>query len=126
MGNIKELSKEINKINHEKGFWDNGIDIPQKLMFIVSEVSEAMEADRKDKSSSYYGMRDSEGNLYEGVASDELFEAQIKDTYEDELADVAIRLFDLAYEQGIDLEFHIKAKMNYNSNRPHMHGGKKY
>jgi NTP pyrophosphatase (non-canonical NTP hydrolase) len=49
----------------------------------------------------------------------------VKDTFEDELADAAIRIFDLAHSKGIDLQKHIEAKMRYNATREHMHG-KKY
>ncbi len=41
-----------------------------------------------------------------------------------ELADIAIRLADTAKHLGIDLEAAIKMKMEYNKNRPFMHGGK--
>lgn len=121
---IKEISKKINANAHAKGFWDNGVDVPEKLMLIVSEVSEAMEADRIDK------------RAFEGTASQVLtladdefidhFWGDVKDTFEDELADAAIRIFDLAYEMGIDLSSHIEAKVRYNATRPKMHGGKKY
>lgn len=43
----------------------------------------------------------------------------------DELADIMIRVMDLAAFKGIDLEKHIDLKMKYNSLRPHKHG-KKY
>lgn len=121
--NIKEISKQINDNAHAKGFWDNGMNIPEKLMLIVSEVSEAMEADRN-------------GILMEfGIQSinevrDDFFEEDfkhyVKDTFEDELADACIRIFDLAFEMKIDLSAHIEAKVRYHANRPKMHGGKKY
>ncbi len=41
-----------------------------------------------------------------------------------ELADVAIRLFDLCEVCGIDLEQEIANKMIYNRSRPYKHGGK--
>jgi len=41
------------------------------------------------------------------------------------LADIMIRVMDLAAFKGIDLEKHIDLKMKYNSLRPHKHG-KKY
>ncbi len=43
----------------------------------------------------------------------------------DKYTDVMIRVMDLANYKGIDLEFHVKAKMRYNSLRPYKHG-KKY
>lgn len=41
-----------------------------------------------------------------------------------ELADVLIRVFDLAGALGIDLEDAVQSKMAYNKTRPHRHGGK--
>lgn len=125
--NINEISKEINENNHAKGFWDKGVDVPQKLMLIVSEVSEAMEADRTDKycANNLNGIpdfqTDTPSHAFEGS-----FKALIKDSFQDELADAVIRIFDLAYEMGIDLQFHIEQKVRYNAGRPKMHGGKKY
>ncbi len=46
-------------------------------------------------------------------------------TFEDEAADMMIRVMDLASYLGIDLDAHVKAKMRYNSLRPIKHG-KKY
>jgi len=50
------------------------------------------------------------------------FITNIKNTFEDELADVVIRVLDLCAFKKIDIESHIKAKMRYNSSRPHKHG----
>lgn len=41
-----------------------------------------------------------------------------------ELADVAIRLFDVSQQYGIDLEYEIGKKMQHNDTRPYLHGGK--
>ena len=53
------------------------------------------------------------------------FKEYVKDTFEDELADVMIRVMDLAAFKGINLEQHILAKMRFNAMREHKHG-KKY
>jgi NTP pyrophosphatase (non-canonical NTP hydrolase) len=50
------------------------------------------------------------------------FEDNIKSTFQDEIADVAIRLFDLCGGMGIDLQKHIELKMKYNSMRGYKHG----
>lgn len=44
----------------------------------------------------------------------------------EEMADVIIRLGDMAQEYGIDLQTAVIQKMLYNESRPHRHGGKKY
>jgi NTP pyrophosphatase (non-canonical NTP hydrolase) len=64
-----------------------------KLALIVSEVGEAIESVR---------------------ANDTHFA--------EELADICIRVFDLAAARGHDLEDAIITKMQRNASRPHMHG----
>lgn len=43
---------------------------------------------------------------------------------EEELADIAIRTFDIAFQMGIDLEKAIEVKHKYNIQRPRRNGGK--
>jgi NTP pyrophosphatase (non-canonical NTP hydrolase) len=45
-----------------------------------------------------------------------------KDSFEDEIADVFIRLGDMCEALGVDIEWQIKKKMEYNKNRPYKHG----
>jgi NTP pyrophosphatase (non-canonical NTP hydrolase) len=84
-----------------------------------------MEAHRKDRRS------EKEFKFLSGkmVTVDKLdnkdFLINIKDTFEDEIADVFIRLFDLCGYMDIDIEKHIQAKMQYNKTRPYKHD-KKY
>lgn len=121
--NIKEIQKQINDNAEVKGFWDKGIELEKKLLLVVSEVVEAMEADRSDK---YCEVN---MDVVNGWVSDENFvkhyKEQVKDTFEDEIAGATIRLFDLAYKMGFDLEKHIEAAHRYNTTRPYKHG-KKY
>jgi NTP pyrophosphatase (non-canonical NTP hydrolase) len=117
--NLKETAKAIHSINVEKGFWENPRNKGELLMLVVSELSEALEADRKNR----YSLKD----IIEitALASDEDFNMEftnhVKDTFEDEIADAVIRLFDMSVGLGIDLESHIEAKLRYNANRPKMH-----
>lgn len=123
---MKTLQIEAHTNAKDKGFWKGeAANIPTKLMLIVSEISEALEAHRNNKfANTLYGIRalnliiENENFIYS-------FEQKIKDTFEDELADAVIRILDLAEYYDINLEEHIKAKMRYNSMRPCMHG-KKY
>lgn len=139
---IKKISEQIHSNALLKGFWDDmdfviekmkhhsntftTEDIRavekafkcQKLMLMVSEISEAMEADRKDKfakTSEFIRIPGEPINI-------ESFEGNIKDTFEDELADVAIRIFDFAHKFDINLEQHIRMKHEYNKTRPVKHG----
>lgn len=127
---IKEISQEIHQNNIQKGFWNGGKEqknVGEVLMLVVSELSEALEADRKDRRSVCGSFTKAVGNA--SLYSDEwkqAFEEHVKDTFEDEIADAVIRLFDLCEGFGIDLEWHILKKHHYNcAHRAHKHG-KKY
>lgn len=122
---INELAKQIHEANKAKGFYDDKKNIGEMLCLIHSEVSEALECDRKgryatDEIEMYTDIFYPEADLFKKE-----FQDSIKDTFEDELADIMIRVMDLAAFKGVNLEEHIKAKMRYNSLRPHKHG-KKY
>lgn len=121
---ISELSRQIHKNAKEKGFWDNPRETGTLLMLCVSELSEALEADRKDKHVNW--IRDHRSELDDWkdspIYSINHFQTHIKDTFEDELADTMIRIMDLAGSKQIDLEWHIEQKMKYNETRERMHG----
>lgn len=120
MTQIQQLQKEIHDNAVKKGFWEDPVNLGEKMMLIVSEVAEMCEAHRKGKRFEY----SIEGVI--GWTDDEEFkkdfESKVKDTLEDEMADAIIRLLDMAKRQNIDIENHIKAKMRYNSLRPYKHG----
>lgn len=126
---INKLSKQVHENAVSKGFYEDKKNIGEMLALIHSEVSEALECDRKSRHAVPMGTKsaDTIGNCFEN--DDEAFkiefEAWVKDTFEDELADILIRVMDLAAYKGIDLESHVKAKMRYNALRPYKHG-KKY
>ncbi len=120
-GSINRLCSQIGTINIEKGFRQdialinaltdnlevceylmNNI-IATKLMLIVSEASEALDSLRKVGSNkTILG----EGNFIE------------------ELADIMIRVMDLADIVGLDLGAAVVDKIEINSSRPHKHGKK--
>lgn len=129
---LNDLARQLHERAKAKGFWDEKREIGTLLMLIVSELSEALEADRKG---SYAKIDDPESiidgrtirqdldlSINDKVEFENIFRNQVKDTFEDELADVAIRLFDLVGEMGIDIEKHMLLKMEYNSTRPYKHG----
>lgn len=125
--NISIISKSINENAKSKGFWDEDYNLSEKLMLVVSEIAEAQEADRKER---FANLNESQISVLKGWVQDDdffirEFTNKVKDTFEDEMADAVIRILDLCYHRGIDLESHIELKMRYNSLRPYKHG-KKY
>lgn len=113
---LNELGKRAFENATAKGFHDNPQNIATRLMLIVSELSEAMEADRKDRHAP------STKELDYTTLDTSTFKITVKDTFEDELADAAIRLVELAASLGIDLDMHVEMKMRYNATREYKHG----
>ena len=122
MTNLNEISKQVYEANKLKGFDVKKENIGQTLCLIHSEISEALEAIRKDKKASLmafdYREEDRETDL--DFQSD--FTSLIKDTFEDEIADTFIRLMDLVGALEIDIDRHIELKRKFNSLREYKHG----
>jgi NTP pyrophosphatase (non-canonical NTP hydrolase) len=105
-----QVGKQIYNTNKEKGFWDNRKrDVPsllQALGLIQSEFFEAFEALRKNKFCKVT-------TIPTGAAFDvAYFTKHVKDTYQDELSDVAIRILDLLIGYGIE-EKQLDDSLNY-------------
>ncbi len=100
---------------------DPNHNIGEKLMLIVSELGEALEAHRKNKFSDEWDIDSLDATA---IDSDWMsyFKNSIKDTFEDEIADAFIRLADMCGYLNIDIEKFIWSKMEYNKTRPHKHG----
>lgn len=115
---LNELSKVIHQDNVDRGFYDDPRQIGTLLMLIVSELSEALEADRKNRHCSVvtYALTP------EGELDVDKFKEKVKDTFEDEIADAFIRLFDLCGYLNIDIAKHIALKLMYNRTRGYKHG----
>lgn len=109
---MNELAVQIYEANKEKGFWDKERNVGEMLMLVTSELGEAMEAHRKNRVADWQKFE------LENVP----FAESIKDTFEDEIADAMIRLFDMCGGLGIDIEKHITEKLKYNATRPRLHG----
>jgi len=129
---MKNLIARAHGTAKEKGFWDTERNVSEMLMLVVSELAEAQEALRKNQYAEkavadglmhdiQLQYTDEEFQMNIGIRKS-LFEEKIKSTFEDEIADVAIRLFDLCGGMNIDLEKHIELKMKYNSMRGYKHG----
>lgn len=83
----------------EHGFHDKEHSIDHFLMLVITELSEAVEADRKGK----YANKEQFIRYENSTTYKHCFETFIKDSLEDELADAAIRLLDIAGLNNINL-----------------------
>ncbi len=108
---INELVEESHATAVEKGWWPEGegVNIPEKLCLIHSEVSEALESYRKDEPPFWYSL--TKVGKPEGIVT--------------ELADVVIRIADLCGQNKWNLLEALEAKMAYNKTRPFRHGDKR-
>ena len=104
MTNWNELRDRAYKTACEHGFHDEEMSDEHYLCLVISELMEAVQADRKGKRADMEAYEKYNGR----IDFIENFERQIKDTVEDELSDVCIRIFDLAGLRGINLNSAIK------------------
>jgi NTP pyrophosphatase (non-canonical NTP hydrolase) len=98
---IDELMSHPNLTDKQKYFIHN-LWLSNRLMLIVSELAEGLEGIRK-------------GNFKSTPNSGGLGE---------ELADTQIRLEDLAWSVGLNLDSVVELKMDYNAKREYRHGNR--
>jgi len=87
----------------------NFINVAAQLALIHSEVSEALEEVRRGKINTYHDPT---------VPFDEPIGFAI------ELADIIMRVLDLAQSLGLDMQTAMELKIEYNKGRTYRHGGK--
>jgi NTP pyrophosphatase (non-canonical NTP hydrolase) len=119
-----ELRDVIHQKARRKGFWpeldglvaaneddqqaiNEKVNVGEKIALIHSELSEALEAARQP-----VALQDKHCPAFSNFSI--------------ELADAAIRIFDLAGALGIPLGAAMLAKMKANEKRSHRHGGKRF
>ena len=113
----------------DHGWYDDPPSTPERLMLMVSELSEALEEYRNNKPTQYVVREMSTFPQYESCMRD-------INTIEDwksgekpegigvELADCVIRILDFCAADNIDINALVNAKHEYNKNRLFKHGGK--
>ena len=101
---MEELQREIHRNAVAHGWWDEQRNPAELIALIHSELSEGLEALRKD-------VRQSEHiPPFRGI--------------EEELADVIIRVLDMAGGLNLDVAGAVVVKHKFNLTRPYKHGKK--
>ena len=132
--NLNELAKDIHDNAVEHGWWDEERSFGEVIALCHSELSEALEEYRNDKTMIYCKACGIEQKCEDG----ESCVACLYSHYNDvngikikpegiavELADCIIRILDWCGKEGIDIEQIIHLKHEYNKTRPYRHGGKR-
>lgn len=99
MKNLNDLRDKAYQCAVAHGWHEDNLSDEHFLCLVISELMEAVEADRKGN----HADTDAFNKYYNCVDFKENFERQIKGTVEEELADACIRLLDLAGLRGISL-----------------------
>ena len=102
---LNRYAKDCHQRAVAKGFWAEKHTYYHHLMLVISELSEAIEADRLGKWAKLTPEQIEELRGLEGAAFAQAFLRMVKDTVADEIADAVIRLLDLlgCLLKGVDL-----------------------
>jgi hypothetical protein len=144
---IAQLVERSHALSKEKGWyetWPDGktkthaVNVPEKLVLIHSEVSEALEEYRNHDVCTRCTLCNGVGSLGDGTVrcpagcSDGFQSTHYRqpdaakpEGFVVELADVVIRVADLCGALGLNLAEAIEIKHAYNATREFRHGGKK-
>ena len=130
-GKLNKFCKDVNQVVRKKGFWDS----MEKSLNSITFQSAYIDTDEEEEivDLCYKATKDAFISQKVGLIAGEAFEAveamrknnyglEKKDSFEDELADIFIRLADLCGELNIDIEKQIEWKLAYNDSRPNKHG----
>lgn len=102
---LQKLSQEAFETAKAHGWHDEEQPDETYLILIITEIAEAVQADRKDKHAYKDKFLASQKPDDDGDMFSMLFGQYIKNSVEDELADIIIRCLDLAALRGVSLDW---------------------
>ena len=95
--NYNKLAEEAHENAVKHGFWETKVSNEHCLMLVITEIAEMVEAHRVS--------RKANTAAYNEMPNKQIgFERFIKNTVEDEMADIVIRLADLAGALGVNFD----------------------
>lgn len=93
--NYNKLAEEAHENTVKHGFWETKMSNEHCLMLVITEIAEMVEAHRVSRKANIAA--------YNEMPNKQIgFERFIKNTMEDEMADIVIRLADIAGALGVD------------------------
>ena len=103
--NFNELSQEAYAIAKAHGWHDEKLPDETYLMLIITEIAEAVQADRKDRHAADIPFKEDVAtfDVDDDLAWKDDFEFHIKNSVEDELCDIIIRCLDMSALRNCDL-----------------------
>lgn len=104
---LNDLADVIHNQAKERGFHDEPRRIPEVLMLASSELGEAFEAWRENPSTDTGAFHETNGK---------------PDGWAIEIVDCIIVCFDILASQGLNVDFLMGRKMEYNMTRERLHG----
>lgn len=129
---LNRLCAEAVETARKHGFYTEKMTVEGMIAYLAlvsSEVSEAIEAIQRDDTvdeREYLVNNVIKGDPIPKQDARRMFETYFKDTLEDELADIIIRVFSFCGAFKIDLETAVERKMEYNKTRPTNRHGKRF
>lgn len=126
---INEMARRVHENAVAHGWYDKEPSVPEVLMNMVSELSEALESYRNGEPVCYVTRDVSLFPQYESCISqiediDEWKPNEKPEGFGTELADCLIRILDTCAFYRIDIGTLIIKKHRYNKTRPYKHGDK--
>lgn len=129
---MNELAKEIHEVAVAHGWWDNPPSFPEVIALCHSELSEALEEYRGERTMIWYTCQsggaicDPDGcGDWNGTECEIDSRSQKPEGIAVEMADCIIRILDWCAHEGIDIDAIVRVKHEYNKTRPYRHGGKR-
>lgn len=129
---LNDLCLEAVETARKHGFYTEKMAIEGMIAYLAlvsSEVSEAIEAIQRDDTITereYLVDNVVKAAKVSPAQKVQFFETYFKDTLEDELADILIRVFSFCGAFKIDIDEAVRRKMEYNKERPTNRHGKKF
>jgi len=104
------LTEASHSLGKDRGFWEEEKDLREEILYILSNVGDIAKAKKKDRYSNwteYDAAIKSCDDIYDEQEISEIkkhnFKKYIKDTFEDEIANVILRITDLTAGSNISI-----------------------